>query len=192
MTNIQGAESEAASLRNGYTDSLSDPITLIIPVYKNMPNYVVTAPRIGNPNNYLNDLKVNGTTVSGFSYDTYTYDVSVPAGTGSVNISASKIAGSSSISGTGDISIDTNEKKISVIVTSESGNSREYVINVKRDEIDNPDDVPSLDTILNSSGIKYNFDYIFGTLGVRWLHTGGRLLRLFCWVFCDMLMVMVI
>ena len=57
-----------------------------------MPNYVVTAPRIGNPNNYLNDLKVNGTTISGFSYDTYTYDVSVPAGTGSVNISALSIA----------------------------------------------------------------------------------------------------
>ena len=166
MQNLAVIAQETNKVYKSYVENVSDyfdkPLEFTIPVYKDMPNYVVTAPRIGNPNNYLNDLKVNGTTVSGFSYDTYTYDVSVPAGTGSVNISASKIAGSSSISGTGDISIDTNEKKISVIVTSESGNSREYVINVKRDEIDNPDDVPSLDTILNSSGIKYNNGYIFG------------------------------
>ena len=166
MQNLAVIAQETNKVYKSYVENVSDyfdkPLEFTIPVYKDMPNYAVTAPRIGNPNNYLNDLKVNGTTVSGFSYDTYTYDVSVPAGTGSVNISASKIAGSSSISGTGDISIDTNEKKISVIVTSESGNSREYVINVKRDEIDNPDDVPSLDTILNSSGIKYNNGYIFG------------------------------
>lgn len=166
MQNLAVIAQETNKVYKSYVENVSDyfdkPLEFTIPVYKNMPNYVVTAPRIGNPNNYLNDLKVNGTTVSGFSYDTYTYDVSVPAGTGSVNISASKIAGSSSISGTGDISIDTNEKKISVIVTSESGNSREYVINIKRDEIDNPDDIPSIDTILNSSGIKYNNGYIFG------------------------------
>lgn len=166
MQNLAVIAQETNKVYKSYVENVSDyfdkPLEFTIPVYKDMPNYVVTAPRIGNPNNYLNDLKVNGTTVSGFSYDTYTYDVSVPAGTGSVNISANKIASSSSISGTGDISIDTNEKKISVIVTSESGNSREYVINIKRDEIDNPDDVPSLDTILNSSGIKYNNGYIFG------------------------------
>ena len=166
MQNLAVIAQETNKVYKSYVENVSDyfdkPLEFTIPVYKDMPNYVVTAPRIGNPNNYLNDLKVNGTTVSGFSYDTYTYDVSVPAGTGSVNISASKIASSSSISGTGDISIDSNEKKISVIVTSESGNSREYVINIKRDEIDNPDDVPSLDTILNSSGIKYNNGYIFG------------------------------
>lgn len=166
MQNLAVIAQETNKVYKSYVENVSNyfdkPLEFTIPVYKDMPNYVVTAPRIGNPNNYLNDLKVNGTTVSGFSYDTYTYDVSVPAGTGSVNISASKIAGSSSVSGTGDISIDSNEKKISVIVTSESGNNREYVINIKRDEIDNPDDVPSLDTILNSSGIKYNNRYIFG------------------------------
>ncbi len=166
MQNLAVIAQETNKVYKSYVENVSDyfdkSLEFTIPVYKNMPNYVVTAPRIGNPNNYLNDLKVNGTTISGFSYDTYTYDVSVPAGTGSVNISASTIASSSSISGTGDISIDSNEKKISVIVTSESGNSREYVINIKRDEIDNPDDVPSLDTILNSSGIKYNDGYIFG------------------------------
>lgn len=166
MQNLAVIAQETNKVYKSYVENVSDyfdkPLEFTIPVYKDMPNYVVTAPRIGNPNNYLNDLRVNGSTVSGFSYDTYSYEVNVPYGTSSVNISASKIASSSSVSGIGDISIDTNEKKISVIVTSESGNSREYVINIKRDEIDNPDDIPSLDTILNNSGIKYNNGYIFG------------------------------
>ena len=166
MQNLAVIAQETNKIYKSYVENVSDyfdkPLEFTIPVYKDMPNYAVTAPRIGNPNNYLSDLRVNGSTVSGFSYDTYSYDISVPYGTSSVNISADKIASSSSISGIGDIGIDTNEKKISVIVTSESGNSREYVINIKRDEIDNPDDIPSIDTILNSSGIKYNNGYIFG------------------------------
>ena len=44
MTNVQGAESEAAALRNGYVDSLDDPMTFIIPVYKNMPNNTCPIP----------------------------------------------------------------------------------------------------------------------------------------------------
>lgn len=44
MTNVQGAESEAAALRNGYVDSLDDPMTFIIPVYKNMPGNACPMP----------------------------------------------------------------------------------------------------------------------------------------------------
>lgn len=166
MQNLAVIAQETDKVYKSYVNIISDyfdkDLEFTIPVYKDMPNYAVTAPKTGNPNNYLSDLKVDGTTVSGFSYDTYSYDITVPYGTSSINVSANKIASSSSVSGTGDISIDSNEKKISVIVTSESGNSREYIINVKRDEIDNPEDIPSLDTILNSSGIKYNNGYIFG------------------------------
>ena len=44
MTNVQGAESEAAALRNGYVDSLDEPMTFIIPVYNNMPQNVCPMP----------------------------------------------------------------------------------------------------------------------------------------------------
>ena len=44
MTNVQGAESEAAALRNGYVDSLDDPMTFIIPIYKNMPQKACPKP----------------------------------------------------------------------------------------------------------------------------------------------------
>ncbi len=166
MQNLAVIAQETDKIYKSYIENINDyfdkEIVFTIPVYRDMPLYAVSAPRVGNPNNYLSDLRVDGTSVNGFSYDTYSYDVNVPYNTSSVNISADKIVSSSSLSGTGDISIDSNEKKISVIVTSESGNSREYVINIKRDEVDNPDDVPSIDSILSSSGIKYNNSYIFG------------------------------
>ena len=166
MQNLAVIAQETDKVYKSYIENINDyfdkEIVFTIPVYKDMPLYAVSAPRVGNPNNYLSDLRVNGTSVNGFSYDSYSYDVNVPYNTSSVNISADKIVSSSSLSGTGDISIDSNEKKISVIVTSESGNSREYVINIKRDEIDNPDGIPSIDSILSSSGIKYNNGYIFG------------------------------
>lgn len=37
MTNVQGAESEAAALRNGYISVLDSAMTFFIPVYDNMP-----------------------------------------------------------------------------------------------------------------------------------------------------------
>lgn len=147
---------------NGISDYFDNALEFTIPVYKDMPSYVVTSPRNGNPNNYLSDLRVDGKTVSGFGYDTYDYEVTVPYGTSSVNISADKIVSTSIVSGLGDIDILSDEVKASVIVTAENGNAREYKIVIKRDKATNTDDVPSINSILNNSGIKYNDDYIYG------------------------------
>lgn len=44
MTNVQGAESEAAALRNGYISVLDSPMTFLIPVYNDMPAAACTVP----------------------------------------------------------------------------------------------------------------------------------------------------
>lgn len=44
MTNVQGAESEAAALRKGYQSALNSPMTFLIPIYDNMPAAAVTKP----------------------------------------------------------------------------------------------------------------------------------------------------
>ena len=44
MTNVQGAESEAAALRNGYASVLDTAMTFLIPVYENMPSKVCAIP----------------------------------------------------------------------------------------------------------------------------------------------------
>ncbi len=44
MTNVQGAESEAAALRNGYSAVLDTSMTFLIPVYSDMPAAVCRIP----------------------------------------------------------------------------------------------------------------------------------------------------
>lgn len=44
MTNVQGAESEAAALRNGYASVLNSAMTFLIPVYENMPSKACAKP----------------------------------------------------------------------------------------------------------------------------------------------------
>ena len=57
MTNVQGAESEAAALRNGYSSVLDTSMTFLIPVYSDMPTAVCGIPtgtedsEVVNPDN---------------------------------------------------------------------------------------------------------------------------------------------
>lgn len=44
MTNVQGAESEAAALRNGYISVLDSPMTFLIPIYEDMPSAACAMP----------------------------------------------------------------------------------------------------------------------------------------------------
>lgn len=159
---------------NNIPEYFTKALTFTIPVYKDMPLYAVTSPSLGNPNNYLKDLKVNGNTINSFNYDKYNYEITVPYNTTKVNIDATKIVSTSSISGLGEITLNEEETLIKVIVTAESGNIREYTIKVikekqkeekkeeQEEKEEKKEEVISITTILNNSGIKYNNDYIYG------------------------------
>lgn len=168
MQNLAAAIQETSTTYNSYVelgDYLDKTITFTIPVYQNMSNYAVVSPSIGNPNNFLNDLTIDGETISGFSYDNYSYDVSIPYEKESIVIDASRISGTASVSGTGTIKNDSDSKKVEIVVTSESGRSRIYIINITRlpkGEGNTESIIPNLSTIMNSSGVKYNDEYIYG------------------------------
>lgn len=164
MQNLAAAVQETNSSFSSYVslgNYLDKDMTFTIPVYKNMSNYAVTSPRLGNPNNYLKDLKVDGTTISGFSYDEYEYDITVPAGTSSINVSATRINNNASVSGEGKIVIDSNEKVVNVVVTAENNRTRTYTLNITRLEVEEAD-IVDLNITMNSSGVKYNDKYIYG------------------------------
>lgn len=135
MTNIQGAESEAASLRNGYTDSLSDPITLIIPVYKNMPSEACEMPGDGNNNNYLSSLSVEGFSLTPeFSRYVSDYELVVDKSTSYVNVTAKTSSSSASVSGAGRVTLTGDTTVINIKVTAPSGDVRTYSITVSKAE----------------------------------------------------------
>ena len=148
-------------------------------VYNNMSETAVTSPRLGNPNNYLKDLKVNNLTISGFNYDKYNYEITLPAGTNSININAIRISDKSTVDGTGEVKITSDDQTINVIVTAENTRTRTYQIKVKRTTNNNQtpgnnennnngnnnqenNNIISIPNIINKSGVKYNDNYIFG------------------------------
>lgn len=154
MTNIQGAESEAASLRNGYTDSLSDPITLIIPVYKNMPAETCGMPGDGNNNNYLSSLSVDGFSLTPeFSRYVSDYELVVDKSTSYVNVAAKTSSSSASMTGAGKVTLTGDTTVIKIKVTSGSGEERTYTITVSKAENGQSQQG---ETKLSSS--KYTFD----------------------------------
>jgi len=167
MQNLAAVVQETDTTYKSYVELgnyLDKEIVFTIPVYNNMSNNAVISPRIGNPNNYLKDIIVNGETITDFSYDNYSYNINVPYEDKVVNISATTIDDRSTVVGTGEINNDSDKKIINIIVTAENGRSRTYTLNITR--LDKKEDsdvqVPEVSTILNNSGAKYNDNYMFG------------------------------
>ena len=183
MQNLSASFQEINTIyTNSYiylNDYLAKAITFTIPVYNNMSETAVTSPRLGNPNNYLKDLKVNNLTISGFNYDKYNYEITLPASTSSINVSATRISDKSTVDGIGEVKITSDDQTINVIVTAENTRTRTYQIKVKRNTNDKQtpennennnqennnqenNNIISIPDMINKSGVKYNDNYIFG------------------------------
>ena len=94
-------------------------------------NITVVAARPKSANNYLKSLSVtDGTITPEFKKDTLEYTATFEAGTEKVTINAEKEDGYASLSGTGEKDVVEGDNKFEIVVTSESGSSRTYTLNV--------------------------------------------------------------
>lgn len=71
-----------------------------------------------------------------FNKDTLEYEVEVPNEIESVHVSASKEDSASTVTGTGDITLTEGTNKVTIVVTAQKGNTKEYVVNIYRKELD--------------------------------------------------------
>ena len=142
MGNVEAPNSEATKARDAYgTMKGKVPLVFSIPVYNNMPETPCEVPSGGkNPNNYLKTLAVTGYSfTSAFTLGddgSKTYVCKVPAATASVKITATKVASSATLSGTGTKDIKSlaagKSKTYTVKVTSESGSARSYKVKITK------------------------------------------------------------
>ena len=134
MTNVQGAESEAAALRKGYASVLDSPMTFIIPVYKNMPASACLKPTSsGSNNNFLSKLSVTGYDLTPiFNRYVTEYELVVGADTEYVDIIAGKSSASATISGGGRIYLKSAAQEAEITVTAPSGVKRTYTITISK------------------------------------------------------------
>ena len=148
MQNLAAPVQEGGIKYNGYKNEnasyLGTGITFVIPVYNNMPTYTVTAPKIGNPNNYLSAISINGNNIPNFSYNTYNYNVYLEKGMKNVTIGAAKLANTTNVNGIGKINIDNDEQTNYITAIAQNGKTRTYAIHfIREKEIVSPPVTPT-------------------------------------------------
>ena len=178
MTNVRAPLSEASSTYSTYSDfnMLSNEFVFTIPVYNNMEKMYVL-PNAGNPNNYLSELKVNGSSVTGFDGANTSYDVYVSSSTSSIKLSAKTVNSYSKISGgisgtgsaSGTISINEGNNTVKVSVTAQNGSVKTYTLNVNREKSSTTtpstggnNNSTDLSNVVTKSGYKINNSYVSG------------------------------
>lgn len=134
MTNVQAAMSEGSNMAKAYTDK-NQAFVFRIPVYNNMPETAAGFSDKGNPNNWLSALYVDGCNLTpGFSGATTAYSLVVGADVSSINVSAAPVAATSTVSGTGNYSLNYGNNTIEITCISQSGSARTYTITVARQQ----------------------------------------------------------
>ena len=130
-TNIDALESQSISAYNSYSNMgvAELPFKFDIPIFDNMPD-TTPPPALGNPNNYLSNLMVNGLSVTNFDGAVTDYVVQV-ARSEKINVGAVAVASTSTISGTGQFDYTGSGQQFTVTVRAANGATRDYHITVQ-------------------------------------------------------------
>lgn len=133
MTNLQAAASEATKMSKAYADQAGG-LVFLIPLYKDMPNEVCKKPDSKlNPNHYLKTLAVTGQEDAfSFKPETENYELTVEKKVSSVNIAATPVATTSTVTGAGEIALERGENVIKVVCKAENGAEKTYTIKITR------------------------------------------------------------
>ncbi len=135
MTNTAGAAEEGKSLGKAYNDTMRAGVLVFnIPVYNGMPETACPMPtKDGNPNNKLQYLAVDGFTLTpSFNLDTTSYTLVVDPSVQMFNVSAVAYHSAAQISGVGQILLDTPTKTVTITVTAQNGDQRNYQITISQ------------------------------------------------------------
>lgn len=135
MTNVDGAEAEGSIFAEAFSSDLKNSaLRFKIPVYTNMPATPCVKPTLdGSPNNKLGSLGAEGFVLTPtFSKDVNSYDLIVDHSVSNVSIYANPLNSSATVSGTGNIQLQSGNNDITVTVKAGNGTTRQYIIHVVR------------------------------------------------------------
>lgn len=157
MTNVNAPTAEAISTYSSYSSAnqLNTAYTFAIPIYTNMPEDFVTLPPVGDTNNDLTSISINGINIPDFDKDVLEYNYSISNLTTKVTIGATKASDKSTVDGLGEYDLNDEVTNINIIVTSEAGLSQTYKIIITKVEPINT----SIVEILNAN-YKINNNYL--------------------------------
>ncbi len=127
MTSIIAPIIEGGRMYSAYiqTNSLSHPITFLLPIYDEMPESCPKPAATGNPNNWLETLSVEGHSLTP-SFDaavTENYSLIVDHTVDRIDITADPVSTKSGVSGAGSVELQYGENQIDISVTAENGSA---------------------------------------------------------------------
>lgn len=137
MANIEAPAAEAKKTYTAYSGMMNVPIIFSIPVYNNMPAEAVPIPaKAYNPNNWLRTLDIEDyelMPIFNSSVD-QPYYMEVDNGVEVVVVSAQAVSKYATVTGTGTYPLQAGNNQITISVTAENGNVRQYMVNIYRKE----------------------------------------------------------
>ncbi len=138
MANVEAAKAEAVKTLAAYNGMTEVPIVFSIPVYLNMPESPCPEPaNVLNPNNLLASLSVDGyvltPTFNIEDMESVVYNLIVPGNIEGINVKATPVSSKATISGNGYVPLSVGNNLVTITVTAENQNVRQYRINIVRD-----------------------------------------------------------
>lgn len=152
MANVTAPLTEGNNTYGSYSDLglLENAYEFLIPVYTNMPAFT-NMPSVANNNSFINSISINDVIINGFDPYITTYRYVVDMATTSINLSAVPVNGTTTITGTGVITLTDVETNVNIYATAENGSQRSYLVTIIRS-----DDKTSLQDLVNSMSVKIN------------------------------------
>ena len=100
--------------------------------------YTINVIRAKSSNKDLIDIKVDGNSIENFSSNTLKYNLpKVSYSKTSINVEAILSDPKASVTGVGNISLNTGDNKIEIVVTAEDGSTKTYELNIEREKNNN-------------------------------------------------------
>ena len=181
-TSIASLASQAATTYNSYKSMglIETSFKFDIPIFEGMPDST-PLPALGNPNNYMREIKVNNMSLTNYDAANENYTITI-AYTENVTISGTAIASTSRVEGLGTFAMTSDTQVQKVIVTSGNGLKKTYNITINR--LPNPNQQNnnnqnnntnennntstnnnqggniSITNVINASSYKANSDYL--------------------------------
>ena len=169
-TNIDSLESQANTTFNSYKSMnlIDNSFKFDIPIFTNMPNSTPLPP-LGNPNNYMKEIKVNNIPLTNFDGANTKYEITIPYSE-TVTISGTAVTTKSKVEGLVSFNMDTDRIVKNVDVTSQNGIKRTYEITINRvpkpapavdnDENESSTTPVSIDEVIKKSSYKVENNYL--------------------------------
>ena len=131
-TSIASLASQANTTYNSYKSMglIDTSFKFDIPIFDGMPDST-PLPALGNPNNYMREIKVNNMSLTNYDAANEKYTITI-AYTENVTITGSLVASTSTVEGLGTFAMKADTQVQKVIVTSGNGLKKTYEITINR------------------------------------------------------------